>query len=281
MSGYGLEAELALRFEGRPTSVRCLRQDPPWKVVRGFPLPSGASLVHVNNVSGGIFGGDALQLSVKIEAEARAQVTTTGATRVYRPRTGCSAARLDACFTLGAGALLEYLPDALIPFRGSRVQQRTRFLLAEGATLFSWETIAPGRTAMGERFAYEQVKVASDIVVRGKPVLLDRLLLEPAHGGIGSPAAFGQGSYLVSFVAARAGSSAAELRLLEQVLRDTLASQDTHEDRWGVTSLPAHGVLVRGMVRVPANIPAVLSNLWSAAKQQLCGEPAEPPRKTY
>ena len=276
-----MDAELAMQFSGNPTGVRCLRQDPPWKVVRGFALHSGASLVHLNNVSGGVFGGDRLRLSVELEAGAQAQVTTTGATRVYRPRADCAAATLDASFTVGENALLEYLPDALIPFAGARVQQSTRYLLAAGATLFFWETMAPGRTAMGERFQYEQVRLATDIHVHGKPILLDRLLLEPGEGSIHSPARFGPHSYLVSFVALRAGSPAAEIRELAERLRDTLQSEDLHATRWGVSSLPAHGILVRGMVRDPVGIPAILTRLWSAARQQLCGTAAEPPRKTY
>ena len=42
----------------------------------------------------------------------------------------------------------EYLPDALIPFAGSRHSQSTTVSLGDRATFFWWELLAPGRQAM-------------------------------------------------------------------------------------------------------------------------------------
>jgi urease accessory protein len=283
-----MEATLELAFTRGPSATlfRCARQDPPWKVVRGFTLDSGQSLVHLNNVSGGIFGGDSLHLRTSVGDGAEAQITTTGATRIYRPRSLAADARLSAEFRLRRDALLEYLPDALIPFRNARVSQHTQYSLAEGATLFCWETIAPGRTAAGEIFHYEQLKLVSEIEVGGCPVLNDRLLLEPARWPMTTPARFGSYRYLVTFVAVRAGSSAAEVRSLEECLEavaygPAFQSAAEAEELWGVTTLPAHGVLVRGMTTSALAIPGRLFALWSAARQHVCGRVAVMPRKTY
>jgi urease accessory protein len=278
-----MEAEIELAFGARPTSFRCLRQEPPWKVVRGFSLPSGASLVHLNNISGGVFGGDRLKLSATLEAGAEAQITTTGATRVYRPRAGTADAMLQAKFVLGRDSLLDYLPDALIPYREARILQQSEFSLADDAALFYWETLAPGRTASGELFAYQRLKIASVIEAAGRPVLEDRMLLEPARWPMRTPARFGSRNYLATFVAVRAGSTTQEVARLEEALWDALEStrREGSVTLWGVSALPAHGVLVRGMLASPVSIPATLSNLWSVAKQQLCGRTAIAPRKIY
>lgn len=278
-----MKAEIELEFGARPTSFRCLRQEPPWKVVRGFSLPSGASLVHLNNISGGVFGGDCLKLSVKLQAGSEAQITTTGATRVYRPRAGTADAILQARFVLGRDSLLDYLPDALIPYREARVSQQSEFSLADDAALFYWETLAPGRTAAGELFAYQRLKIASVIEAGGRPVLEDRMLLEPARWPMRTPARFGSRNYLATFVAVRAGSTNEELARLEEALWDSLEStrREGSDTLWGVSALPAHGVLVRGMLASPISIPATLLTLWSVAKQQLCGRSAIAPRKIY
>lgn len=240
--------------------------------------------MHLNNVSGGILGGDSLRFSARLAPEAEAQITTTGATRIYRPRPQSVDAALISDFSLDRNALLEYLPDALIPFRHARLFQRTSYSLAEGATLFAWETIAPGRAARGEIFEYERLKLVSEITVGGRPILNDRLLLEPRRWLLQTPSTLASCRYLVTLIAMRAGSAAAELRALEETLQEVLNAAMTVPESnafWGVTTLPAHGVMVRGLATSPIAIPGFISRLWSAAKQQLCGREAEAPRKTY
>ena len=83
-----LQASLTLAFEqlGGRTVLTASKQEPPLRVVRAFPTADGAALVHLHNLSGGLLGGDCIELDMRIEAGASAQVTTTGATRLYRPR---------------------------------------------------------------------------------------------------------------------------------------------------------------------------------------------------
>jgi len=97
-------------------------------------------------------------LDVEVEAGAAAQITTTGATRLYRHR---PAPRIRTAFQVHRrrGGLLEYLPDAVIPYGKSRHVQRTEIHLGRGSTLFWWEMLAPGRLAAGERFAFERLRV--------------------------------------------------------------------------------------------------------------------------
>ena len=191
-----LHARLALEFERSApegnTILAASRQEPPLRVVRAFPLEDGAALVHLHNVSGGLLGGDALELSVRVGTNAQAQITTTGATRLYRPRPGAAAATQRNEITIGENALLEYVPDPLIPFAGARFAQRTNIHLQSGAGLFWWEIVAPGREASGEEFAYDRIEWATDVIVARKLVAVERARLEPrlfslAHPGASAP----------------------------------------------------------------------------------------------
>ena len=92
-----VRASLRLDFErdelsGRPV-LAASHQEPPLRVVRAFALEDGAAMVHLHNVSGGLLGGDQLGLTVNVGAGACAQITTTGATRIYRPREEAAAPR--------------------------------------------------------------------------------------------------------------------------------------------------------------------------------------------
>ena len=107
-------------------------------------------------------------------------------------------------------ALLEYLPDALIPFAGARYRQNTTIHLGAGAGLFWWEMVAPGREARGERFAYERVELNLAIRAVGKLVALERNRLEPQTRLLHSPARLGACRYFASFYILCVGSAAAQ-----------------------------------------------------------------------
>ena len=90
--------------------------------MRAFPLADGAALVHLHNVSGGLLGGDQLGLEVEVGPGAAAQLTTTGSTRLYRSRGDHLCAMQRTNVRVGEEGLLEYVPDPLIPFAGSKIQ---------------------------------------------------------------------------------------------------------------------------------------------------------------
>ena len=125
-----VNASLALRFEydaaRRTAALQSSSQEPPLKVVRAFSLKDGSALVHLHNVSGGLLGGDQLKMTLEIGESAHVQITTTGATRVYRSRAGAGAATQRIDVSVGQNACLEYLPDPIIPFADSRFAQHTR-----------------------------------------------------------------------------------------------------------------------------------------------------------
>jgi len=255
-------------------------QDPPWRVVRAFPQHDGAALVHLHNVSGGVLAGDELHLDIAVGAHARAQVTTTGATRLYRHRTGMPDSEQNISMTVAEGGLLEYLPDAVIPFAGSRHRQTTRIHLSDGATLFAWELIAPGRQAMGERFLFESLQLHTRIDSPRGPLLIEDFLLQPRNLAIESAARLGSYTHTATFYAIQAGRSAADWREMER----QLAEMAVRESRpgctiWGASALACDGVIAKGLSTTAHHVPATLAGFWAAAKRFLMGEEAVPPRK--
>lgn len=260
--------------------MRVGAQQPPWRVVRGFPDARGGVLVHLHNVSGGVLAGDDLTLVVDVGAGAKAQVTSTGATRLYRHRERSEDSRQNNLLTVGKGALLEYLPDALIPYASSRHNQRTSVLLADGATFFWWETLAPGRKAMGETFAFERLSIETEIRTARGPVLLENFVLEPKLRPLTSLARMGRFTHMATFVAFQVGRPQSELRQLESELSGIAACESARTGNyWGASALASDGVMVRGLSESSLELPSGLTRFWSAARQFLTGECAIPPRK--
>jgi urease accessory protein len=260
--------------------MRVDAQDPPWKVIRAFQQANGGALVHLHNVSGGILAGDRLSLRIAVGAGAIAQVTSTGATRLYRHRPGAPDSEHHLAISVAEDAVLEYLPDAVIPFAGSRHVQRTTATLADKATFFWWEMLAPGRQAMGEQFKFERLQIETSVQSRLRPLVLEDYVLEPDIRSMESTARLGSYAHTATFFAFQVGRSSSDLRQLESTLAE-IAREASRPGVtiWGASALASDGVIVRGLSATARDLPATLARFWSTARQFLTGEEAVPPRK--
>jgi urease accessory protein len=280
-----VRARLALEFahdaEAGCTRLRASHQDPPLKVVRTFPAADGAALVHLHNVSGGLLGGDELSLNVNLAPASTVQLTTTGATRVYRPRMTAAPTRQTNEITVAENALLEYVPDPIIPYTGARFSQRTTINLSSGAGLFWWEILGPGREAHGEVFQYESIELKTDITAHGRPICSERVRLEPRQQDLRSQARLGNYRYWATFYICRVGIEPGAWRALGDRIRDQSAAlkPPAAEARWGVSTLPSDGLVIRGMARHGRDAQAGLLAFWRVAKLALYSREPVPPRK--
>jgi urease accessory protein len=112
-------------------------------------LPRGADMEAVAlNISGGIAGGDRLDVALALGAGAAALFTTQAAERVYRALE--APARLRTRLTAGAGARLHYLPQETILFDGFALDRALEIELAADAEFVGVESLVFGRLAMGE-----------------------------------------------------------------------------------------------------------------------------------
>jgi urease accessory protein len=278
------KGRLRLRFEydqqAKLTRLTACEQQPPLKAVRAFHSQDGSALVHIHNVSGGVLGGDSLNLTVDVGPEAQAQLTSTGATRIYRSRPNTPIAVQLNEIRVGENALLEFLPDTLIPFKGSSYCQKSAIELAEGAGLFWWETVAPGRAACGEVFAFESLQFKLDITTAEKPLAQERIKLDPAGSPLESPLRLGPFRYFSTLYICRVGLEAGRWLALERQLAElALQLSSSREILWGVSTLTAHGLVVRGLSVRGGSITRGLLAFWHAAKLELYGRGAIPPRK--
>jgi urease accessory protein len=280
----GVQAALKLDFVRDPLTGRTIlagsHQEPPLKVVRAFTLDDGSALAHLHNVSGGLLGGDRLALSVRVGTGASVQLTTTGATRVYRPREEAGPVTQSNEISVGENALLEYVPDAIIPFAGARYSQRTTIHLTSGAGLFWWEILAPGREARAEIFEYERVEMKTDLLALGRPIAAERVRLEPQSRNISDLARLGPYRYWVTFYVCRVGLNAQTWLAAEQRLREVAANLTrSGEMLFGVSALVAHGLVIRCLARRGRGVLDALHPLWNEAKLFLYDREAVLPRK--
>ncbi|MCA1716087.1 MAG: urease accessory protein UreD [Actinobacteria bacterium] len=142
----------------------------PFGSVRAnYPDGSGIPEVQITNPSGGILGGDRLEMDVALAPGSAATILTQAANKVYRG----AEARQSATFRIGEGSFLEYLPHHLIPFARSSYRQETEIHLAVDATLVAWDAVSAGRVVRGERFAFDGLSARMRIFRENLPEVVD------------------------------------------------------------------------------------------------------------
>ena len=134
----GPQAELVFSSapDGR-TFISRQRVGYPFHITRPFYLdrdPADLLTLYLQSVSGGIYRGERLEMSLEGESGALAQVTTQSATIVHRMKDGADA-RQDMKIRAAEGALLEYLPDPLILFPGAKFETTLTVTVAPGASV--------------------------------------------------------------------------------------------------------------------------------------------------
>ncbi len=100
------------------------------------------------NTAGGLTGGDAFEVDLRLDDGAHVTAATQTAERAYRS-TG-AAARIEVSLRLGAGACLHWLAQETILFEGAHLRRRLTVDMAPDATALIVEPVILGRAAMGE-----------------------------------------------------------------------------------------------------------------------------------
>lgn len=146
-------ARLALQFTRRDARTVLVRRAHEGPLVVQKPLyPEGDAVCHciVIHPPGGIAGGDTLELDVDVEPHAFAQLTTPGAAKWYRA--GGRAASARTTIRAGAGAVVEWMPQGTIVYRGAQAAATLAVDLQGNAIYIGWDVVCLGRTASAERF---------------------------------------------------------------------------------------------------------------------------------
>src|SRR4029077_18941424 len=159
----------------------------------------------------------------------------------------------------GRGAVLEYLPDPVVPFRGSRFFQRTHVTADPDSTVILAEVLLPGRVARGELHAYELYWAETEARrPDGTLLFADLLRLRPMQGeGLRSLGLLGGSDVVATLHVVTQQRPADEL---VDLLPASLSGDDVHA---GVSELPnGCGVSVRLFGRTSKTVRAALTTSW-------------------
>jgi urease accessory protein len=270
--------ELTLAPSGGTTRVHRQYQRSPLYVYRPIHLDAGRpdmAFVFVQQSGDGLVQGDRYRVDVHCAAESAVHITTQAATNVFGARQNFAEQLVN--LHADAGAVVEYLPDPLVPFRGARLFQRTCVTADPSATVVLGETVLPGRVAHGEAHVYDIVCCETELrSPDGRLQFADTLRLNPAGGE--DPRSLGMlgGHDVVATLYVVTGriDPAAIVSLLRTALGacpDVLA---------GASELPDDcGAVARILGPNSKAVKRAMRNAWDAVRVALLGVPAPDLRK--
>ncbi|MGK7900137.1 MAG: urease accessory protein UreD [Hormoscilla sp.] len=246
----------------------------PLRVQRPF-YPEGADVCHavILHTAGGVVGGDRLSIDLNLQPAAHSLITTPAATKIYGSNGFLAQQTIQ--IQLGTGATLEWLPQETIVFNGAVYRQDLRVELASGAKWLGWEITRFGRTARGERFSQGKWRSHLEIWQQGRPLWIDRQLVQglagmlDSHNGLAGQSVVGTFSLVGQPVTAE----------IVQKARRSMRSQ-VHQGLAGVTRL-ADGLLCRYRGASTAEARQWFTQVWHLVRLHCCGRPAQKPRVWY
>jgi urease accessory protein len=230
--------------------------------------------VLLHNSAGGFVEGDAAELHVLAEPGTRSLFTTTAATKFYKCKAVATSCDLVS-FSVGEEALLEYLPDEVIPFAMSRIERTTRVALHPSSRVFASDVISAGRVSYGagELFAFASMRSQFEVRVDGRIVVLDRFVAcEPED--VAALSRLWRGHRHLAMVATYAPN-----------LPHSLVEQVQEKCKVLVGSCEAGATMVDGVIFVRILAEQVwqaheaVYRIWETVRPVIGGKPAHPIRK--
>ncbi|WP_375255169.1 urease accessory protein UreD, partial [Yoonia sp.] len=138
-----------------------------------FPQAGGNALDAVLiNTSGGVTGGDRIDMAGSVGAGSAMTLTTQAAERAYRAQPD-QTGRITTRISVGEDATLCWLPQEIILFDGCNLSRKLKVDLAVGARALIVEPVVFGRTAMGETLTDAAFRDRIAISRGGAPIYSD------------------------------------------------------------------------------------------------------------
>ena len=171
--------DLVFALQDGRTVLRNAYCEVPFKVTRVLSSDSPLAHVILMHSTAGLFGGDDLECTIRVETGARVRLTQQSAAKIHPSEDRVALQRTRV--VVESGAELELHLEALIPFAESRLSQQTHLEVESGGRLSYWEGFMTGRAGRGESWKFHELASETRLNVGGKLIYLDRFRIVPGE----------------------------------------------------------------------------------------------------
>ena len=226
---------------------------------------------YLINTSPGLLAGDELNLSLQLEANNNLYFTDQAATKVHQMPDIDAKAVVNYQIKLEQNSSLELIPEPVILYTDSALEQNTIIKLHPTASLFISEIILPGRLAKNEyydfKYYFNRLKITD---LSGKPLFIDATLHKGKDNQFKHSELFATFPIIGSAIAILPNTNLS--LLITQLNNLDLAQADNLET--AITTLPNNqGILIRALSdktpRIKQYFTKVLNCIRTINKQPL------------
>jgi urease accessory protein len=271
-----LELQFKPDLNGR-TFIAKQYADYPFHVCKTHYLderPAGMATLYLQSCSGGFFENDKLTLCVTAAERAAVHLTSQASTIVHSAR-GAGKADHHGTILANSHALVEYLPDPIILFPGSRLTTHLDLQFAEGASIIFCESFLLHDPSGSNAFPSLLDSCVNARLVDGTLIARDRMRIEGDAWHAQLPGALGRwrchGFMMILTSSVASDILCRELRHAFSSIAGVYA---------GASLLPGNkGVCARILSGEAVPIKKALTGAWEASRRLLCGSKPVPRRK--
>ena len=129
-------------------------------------------------MGGGLTEGEDYYTKISLAEDTRAIISTQAPTYIFKCDNHEITHQINE-ISVKKDAILEYLPDSLIPYRNARYRQDSEINVEKGGTLIYTDGLTSGWSPDGTEFSYEDIQLKTQITYDGNLMYADNVILEP------------------------------------------------------------------------------------------------------
>lgn len=162
--------------------------------------PEGDSVCHtlLLHPPGGIVGGDLLNIQLTLQSYSHVLITQPGATKWYRSN-GFVAKQINY-IKVDSKAVLEWLPQETIFYRGTNSNLNTVVELQSDSVFMGWDIYCFGRRSAKEIFDFGSVMSSYHLKINGQLKIFEKGLFEGGDPFMQSPIGMDNKSIFGTFI---------------------------------------------------------------------------------
>ena len=229
--GRSARLELVFGARGGKTVLVSSYAEPPLRVGRCFDEGRGLRLIVASSAPG-IFGGDVIRQSVRLEPGAIVTLTSQSAMQLHPTQSG-AVASIQSRYVVADGADLVCEWDPVIPFAESCIEQRIDITVDTGGRVSWSDAMMGGREGRGERWQFRLFDHQLRVFRNGALSYLERYRLDSSTACLSHPWIAADTAYIGTLLRAGYGddkAGAESLHAVQSGLREVRGSADVLDD---------------------------------------------------
>jgi urease accessory protein len=238
---------------------------------RRFPLKTinfqgedGEIMIYLTSSSPGLFNGDRQEISCRLTDDAHLFLTDASATELH-PSLMKEECRQVQTFHLGKNSKFEYMPEPLIPFKGSSYNGKTSIYMTEEAQAIVGEIITAGRVGRNEIFEYQCFKSSFEVFWDNQLQVWDSIRLFP-ESNLKENGILGNFTHIGTLWILSEQISAEHLHHIQNAI---LPGIEQHNSYGGASLLQKRGIVIRVLGHASQVLQKFMKTCWDYFRQEL------------